>query len=561
MFIYSFLLSVILSTTGVTITEPVAGGSYDGDWLTVRAIVENDNEFPDSVHYTLNGEPVIQIPRLNTDWYTYMANDCRTGYSESPAPHDNTILWSLPISGTEHEFVSPVIVDGRVYYASEEDEIAYCLDAATGEEIWRYENIGDAIDDAMHVVDGRAYIASDSVWCLDALTGSRIWAFRDGNPFGYSGPPVPWEEYVFVCSSPGPVYCLNIETGEEIWETSFDYTTVSSMTVCNELLLVPTHGSGIFALDVNDGSVIWENTDGGGCYWDSSPVVVEGTIYICGEQGPARAIDAETGVTEWTSPPTGWVNATPVFHDERLYFANIEYSPSYFCLDALTGLPVWISPDYTHHGSSGGADGLLFFGESPTAQDSCSVVALNMETGAEVWSYKTSCSTTGFQSSPSITDGVMYYACTDGYLYAFGTGQKYTYLDDLFTQIGSNELIVTSYAGGVSVAADTISFTVTGTGINLDSSHQLNLSASPNPFVSTASVSFNIPKAGYTSIEIFDLAGRCVTNLLSAELITGSHTIQWDGRDDSGVAVSAGLYLCRIQSGGVVETTGLCLLK
>ena len=559
MFIYSFLLSVVLSTASVTLVEPVDGVSYNGDWLTVRAIVENDNELPDSVNYSLNGESVIQIPRLNTDWPTYMQNYLNNGYSESPAPHDNTILWAAPITGTDHEFPTPVVWEGIVFYPQNYGgEDLYALDAATGEILWVYEGTGDT-DDAVTISDGKLYTASDSIFCIDACTGERIWASSEGDWHGST--PIVKDGRVY-CADYGDVVCLDASDGSLIWTGEVWADMLSCMALSEDRLFIPTHTTdpGLFALDATDGSLLWQNTDAPDGYWDSSPVVVEGTVYICGEQGPVRAIDAETGVTEWISSPTGWVNATPVFHDERLYFANVEYSGPYYCLDALTGLPIWTSP-YMQHGSSGGADGLVFFGEAPIAQDSCSVVALNMETGAEVWSYKTSCSNSGFQSSPSITDGVMYYACTDGYLYAFGTGLKYTYLDDLFTQIGSNELIVTSYAGGVSVAADTISFTVSGTGINLDSSHQLNLSASPNPFVSTASVSFNLPKPGYTTVDIFDLAGRCVTTLLSAELINGSHTIQWDGRDDSGVAVSAGLYLCRIQSGGVVETTGLCLLR
>ena len=68
MLLSTLLISTFLLTTSVTITEPVDGDTYDGDWLTVRAIVENENELPDSVHYTLNGETVIEIPRLNTDW-------------------------------------------------------------------------------------------------------------------------------------------------------------------------------------------------------------------------------------------------------------------------------------------------------------------------------------------------------------------------------------------------------------------------------------------------------------------------------------------------------------
>ena len=43
----SLLMSAVLLTTGVTITEPVDGETYNGDWLTLRAIVENENEIPD----------------------------------------------------------------------------------------------------------------------------------------------------------------------------------------------------------------------------------------------------------------------------------------------------------------------------------------------------------------------------------------------------------------------------------------------------------------------------------------------------------------------------------
>lgn len=53
-----------------------------------------------------------------------------------------------------------------------------------------------------------------------------------------------------------------------------------------------------------------------------------------------------------------------------------------------------------------------------------------------------------FQGSPAITDGVVYIPAIDGNLYAFGAGLKYTYLDDLFAQVGANELIVTSFNEG-----------------------------------------------------------------------------------------------------------------
>ena len=211
------------------------------------------------------------------------------------------------------------------------------------------------------------------------------------------------------------------------------------------------------------------------------------------------------------------------------------------------------------HGSSGIADGMVFYGECYS--DSARVVALNCETGQEVWSYMTNAGWWGILSSPAITDGVVYIAATDWNLYAFGTGLKYTYLDDLFAELGSNELIVTSFDEGVPVAADTINFTVTQTGITLEPSHRLGLCASPYPFHSSAFISFELSEPGFTSIEVYDLSGRIVSTLESSELAAGEHSTQWDGIKQNGEPVSAGLYFCRIQSGGITETTGLCLLR
>jgi len=217
------------------------------------------------------------------------------------------------------------------------------------------------------------------------------------------------------------------------------------------------------------------------------------------------------------------------------------------------------------HASCGVADGLVFWGDSEgySPYDSTvSIHAVDAQTGTEVWNYTISIeSIYGVLSSPSIVDGVMYIGAGDGNLYAFGTGLKYTYLDDLFAYVGSNELIATSFDGGVAVAADTISFTVTGTGIGLEPSPRLSLCASPNPFYCSASISFELSEPGFTSIEIYDLSGRIVSIIENSELQAGGHLIQWNGRNQDGETVSAGLYFCRIQSGGIFETTGLCLLR
>ncbi|MCK5117484.1 MAG: PQQ-binding-like beta-propeller repeat protein, partial [Candidatus Aegiribacteria sp.] len=538
------LTAILISTTSLTITEPVDGETYDGDWLPLRAIVENENEVPDSVHYSVNGAAVALIPRLNTDWYTYMANDCHTGFSESPAPTDNTILWTAPVTGDNHEFPTPVIVDGMVYYPSNYGtDSLYALDAATGELIWKYRT--GRTDDAVTVKDGYLYTASDSLWCLDALTGERIWAGSCADARGST--PVVSSGWVYAGTnffgSPdtAQVVCLDALTGSINWiiRLPLGPQQVSCMTIWDDLLFVPTWQwndvAYLFGINANTGNIIWQNNDALSGYWDSSPVVHDGIVYINGDYGSTFAIDAMTGITVWESPvsPGYSITATPAYHDSRLYFA--DQLDTYYCLDTSDGGIVWSVPGI-QHGSSGIADGIVFYGEYYNP-DLARVIALDCVTGAEIWSYQTG--GTDIYSSPAITDGVVYIAGMDWNLYAFGTGLKYTYKEDYFyADVGPNELIVTSFDGGAAVAADTINFTVTQTGINLEPSTRLALCASPNPFYSTASISFELSDPGWTSVTVYDLSGRIVRTLENSELGTGQHSIVWDGRKENGEVVS-----------------------
>lgn len=563
------MISIILITaafvsfTGVTISEPVEGGTYSGDWLTVRAIVENDDQLPDSVVYTLNGAEGIQLPRLNTDWYTYMANDLHTGYSESPAPVDNTILWTAPVTGDYHEFPTPVVVNGIVYYPQDSTgDSLYALDAATGDVIWTYRT--GYTDDAVTVKDGLLYTSSDSLWCLDALTGERIWA--NGDASSAASTPAVSDGVVYCCNESyytnmTTVYSLDALTGTGNWTVQVSGYAASCLTVWNGMLFVPTWQGPIYAFDIQSGDVIWQNVDSPSGYWDSSPVIVDGMLYILGNDSKARALNPLTGVSAWETSitPGTYLSATPAYHDGKLYFG--DQVDQFHCLDAGNGAFVWSVPG-VEHGSPGVADGMVFYGESSNYYDETArVFALSCENGQVIWTYDTVSGPYGIVSSPSITDGVVYIAGTDNNLYAFGTGLKYTFLDDLFAQVGSNELIVTSFDGGAAVSADTVNFTVTGTGVGFEPSPTFGLAASPNPFMLSASISFEITEPGYTSVVVYDLAGREVAVLLSSDLTPGTHTVNWNGFTGSGEAVSAGLYLCRIQSGGVVETTGLCLLR
>jgi outer membrane protein assembly factor BamB len=562
------LLKVLVSATSVTITEPVDGEVYDGDWLLLNAVVENGDEPPDSVRYRLNGGDAVSVPRLSTDWFTYMQNDLHHGYSESPAPMDDTVLWTAPVTGTDHEFPTPVVVDGLVYYPQNMGgDTLFALDAATGSVEWVFPGTGST-DDAVTVKDGMLYSASDSIYCLDALSGERIWASGAGDWTGSTPAVVDDMVYCGLAGTPSQIVCLDAADGEVLWSTPVNAHLASCMTAWEGMLLVPTYSyspeyGSVYAFDRFSGDPVWENDDYPAGYWDSSPVVVDGVLYLGGYvqqngiNGLVRAIDASSGQTLWEKDIESNITATPAYHDGRLYLGGED--SNFVSLDALDGSEYWVR-DYRIHGSPAVAEGCVFFGEYTFGGSGVRVIALDCASGDTVWTHAVPANR--FQGSPSVTDGVLYIPALDGYLYAFGTGLRYTYREEYFyADVGPNELIVASFDEGCVAAADTISFTVTQEGVLASPSNRLSFSCCPNPFGNSTIVSFDLPEPAATTVTVYDLSGRAVRVICDSRLARGEHSIGWDGSAEDGRPLSAGLYICRIEAGGLQQTTGVCLLR
>jgi hypothetical protein len=72
----------------------------------------------------------------------------------------------------------------------------------------------------------------------------------------------------------------------------------------------------------------------------------------------------------------------------------------------------------------------------------------------------------------------------------------------------------------------------------------------PNPFHPRSSFRVWLPQDGETTIDVFDVNGRRVRQLLAAWRAKGWHELHWDGRDEGGDAAASGTYLVRVTAGG-----------
>ena len=91
---------------------------------------------------------------------------------------------------------------------------------------------------------------------------------------------------------------------------------------------------------------------------------------------------------------------------------------------------------------------------------------------------------------------------------------------------------------------------------------ELEVSASPNP--SRSHVRLAVAGLGGSSaaVEIYDVRGRRLRELEGGtEVAPGTRILTWDGRDEAGRRVAAGLYFARVSAGGGTTVARIVMLR
>jgi len=78
----------------------------------------------------------------------------------------------------------------------------------------------------------------------------------------------------------------------------------------------------------------------------------------------------------------------------------------------------------------------------------------------------------------------------------------------------------------------------------------------PNPFNPTTNFTYEINKAGFVSIKIYDILGREVATLVNEVKQVGSFTATWNA-----INAGSGIYFCKMQSGSFTATKKMILMK
>lgn len=191
---------------------------------------------------------------------------------------------------------------GKLYTMGHNDgeDTVYCLNAATGEEIWTYSypcdliaNLHEGGPAATPTIDGdRVYTVSKEghFFCFDADTGQVHWQKKFTDQFdvkrpdwGYACSPYIWNDLVIVDA--GCTAAFNKQTGEVVWQTEKfrpGYGSAISFKHDGEDLIAVLNNDVLLVVRARDGREIartpWETSY---ITTSTTPIIApDGTIFI-----------------------------------------------------------------------------------------------------------------------------------------------------------------------------------------------------------------------------------------------------------------------------------------
>ena len=250
------------------------------------------------------------------------------------------------------------------------------------------------------------------VVCLNASTGDEVWRFRsDSNlfePQGGNGPrstPAVDGDRVFVLSANGKLYGLNARTGAKLWEHDFvkrfgsrrpRWGFCSSPLVEGDLVMIEaggTRGNSLLAFDKANGRLVWSSQRDKPGY--SSPVAITAG-------GVRQVLFFTAGGLVSVSPKDGrpfwryaWstsydVNAaTPIFIPPDKVFISSGYGTGAAVLqikEAGAGIrvaQVWKNREMKNHFPSSVLNGNYLYGF-----DNAILKCIDARTGEAVWRHR-----------------------------------------------------------------------------------------------------------------------------------------------------------------------------
>ena len=268
------------------------------------------------------------------------------------AVSDATGAEAWRFTGTR-EFVDGVVTDGKLIYAPSGDGVLYALDPAEREAsgepkvVWKFTT-GNRLWSRPLLADGRLYQGSfdHSLYAIDAATGKELWRFEDPSaPVGVQ--PALENGALYFGSFDGFAYAVNAADGKLKWKSAVDGWIWSNPTVGGELVYMGDVRGKVYAFDLETGERKWfmETLDS----IKARPVFANDLLYVVSTDTFVYALDpagagrdtngkVDRNGAKWRNETLGRrLMTTPVIYGDSLLVPPLDGDVKIWALNAKTG--------------------------------------------------------------------------------------------------------------------------------------------------------------------------------------------------------------------------------
>lgn len=262
-------------------------------------------------------------------------------------------LWRFNDEGAmKPVFCTPCIASGRLYigegFHQDADCKMYCLDANTGVKQWEFLTASHT-EASPCVVDGRLYFGAgdDGVYCLDAATGQTRWHFP-GRHVDMKVAVAGGRVYAGSGYGTLDMFCLDSRTGRPLWHTPSPLPVFAAPVATGDRVFfgvgngdldesAPRPAGALMCLNAATGAVVWRHPVADGIH--VQPVVTANCVYCAARDGRCYCLDRQTGNRVWQTDL-----GSPLVTAPRLAGANLYVLASagrVCCLNAASGETQW----------------------------------------------------------------------------------------------------------------------------------------------------------------------------------------------------------------------------
>lgn len=226
------------------------------------------------------------------------------------------------LSTNQSEPANSRVTEIRVLQTSQDGSL-YCLNAHTGELVWKYET-GDQIRCAASIGDGKTFIGGcdGALHVVDLATGEPS---REALPLG--GPtgstPAIVNNDVYLPIMDGVVFAFDLQSSDVRWKFEDpdrlqEYR--SSVAVGPDRIIVSSNNKHVDAIDRKSGERIWRKTLRRRA--DASPLIAGEDVWIASSDGLLSRFALADGETKWSFESRGKFLAAPAIIGDRLLIAD-----------------------------------------------------------------------------------------------------------------------------------------------------------------------------------------------------------------------------------------------